>query len=74
MSNFIILGNVGLPTNIPEGLKWVETEYGECGSNWLPDSFNRIESYDGIKWDNGNTLIVSDEGTYNQFILTKGVD
>lgn len=71
MSNFIILGSVGLPTNIPEGLKWIETQYGECGSNWLPDSFSRIDSYGGIEWSHYDNLIISDEGTYNHYMLVK---
>ena len=70
-SNLMIHGDVGLPTNISDGLKWVELEYGECSCKWLPDTFTIITSYDDIEWDIGDNIIVANEGTYNWFALVR---
>lgn len=70
-SNLMIHGNVGLPVNTPKCLKWIQLEYGECSSEWLPDTFTIITSYDNIEWDVGDNIIIADEGTYTLHALVR---
>ena len=61
MSNIIIRGLV----KIPDGFK--EVEYGECGGDWIPETFNLLGDIDSVKWVEGSYLIVCHEGVYNKY-------
>lgn len=60
-SNIIVHGSV----RIPNGFK--EVGYGECGSDWIPDTFVVLDNIENIRWAFGQYLIVCDEGTYNEY-------
>lgn len=45
-----------------------ETEYGECGSNWLPEGYLKLESISGIIFNHGDELIVCCEGVYSHYL------
>ena len=61
MSNIIVRGYV----EIPNGFK--EVEYGECGGDWIPETFILLDSIDSVKWVYGSYLIVCHEGTYSRY-------
>lgn len=65
----IITCVLGFPSNIPVGYKWNVIGFGECSSDWIPDTFTKVTSYDGIEWMIGDTLIVCEEGTYTEAVL-----
>ena len=64
-SSIIVYGEV----KIPQGFK--EVEYGECGSNWIPDTYTLFEDISGIEWCRGDSLIVCSEGVYSKFEYIK---
>lgn len=68
-SSIIIHKDVSLPADIPSCLYWKEMEYGECSSDWVPDSYSEFDTLEGIEWDNGDSLIIASEGTYTQYML-----
>ena len=68
-SNVIIHKNVSLPTDIPFNLYWKEIEFGECSSEWVPDSYSNLDTLDGIEWGYGDSLIITSEGTYTSYTL-----
>ena len=68
-SSIIIHKDVSLPIDIPSGLYWKEMEYGECSSEWVPDSYSEFDTLEDIEWDNGDSLIITSEGTYTQYML-----
>ena len=47
MSNIIVHGSV----KIPNGFK--EVEYGECGGDWIPETFIVSDDIKNINWVNG---------------------
>ena len=70
-SSIIIHKDVSLPVDIPSGLYWKEMEYGECSSEWVPDSYSNLDTLDGVEWDCGDSLIITSEGTYTQYMLLR---
>ena len=61
VSNIIVRGYV----EIPNGFK--EVEYGECGGDWIPDTFILLDNIESVKWVDGSYLIVCHDGTYSKY-------
>lgn len=60
-SNIIVRGKV----SIPKGFE--EVGYGECNSNWIPDTYILLNDITDVHWIDGSSLIVCDEGVYNEY-------